>query len=202
MNYKNYIVSASILLIGLVLGVFLTKILFTADKPEINKSVEPTKNIVQPVKTKTKEFDFWRLECEANDKNCKIFQLLTFNQKRADETVQTSLALNVIIYITKNEKNETQPRIRFITPLGLDLTSGLAMRVDENKEFKIPIQACTVEGCVSDFNLGDDVLTNMKKGKDIYIGYRSLNLKPIVLKASLKGITAAYEALQQSNSIK
>jgi len=167
-----------------------------------NKAIQTTSPETNVTKAKPKmvttDFDFWKLECEKDQKNCKISQSLSFTQKLPDETSQTVLALNLMLYIVKDKDGKKLTRIRFITPLGLDLTAGLALRIDEGKEYKIPFQLCHADGCLADFNLGDDVLLEMKKGKDILVGYKLPNTKPIILKASLKGVTAAYDALLET----
>jgi len=189
-----------IFLIGLILGggiIYLTSL-------SKNKAIQTASSETNITKIKpemvTEDFDFWKLECEENQKNCKISQTLSFNQKLPDDTSRTILALNLMLYIVKDKDGKKLTRIRFITPLGLDLMSGLALRVDEGKEHKIPIQICHADGCLADFNLGDDVLLEMKKGKDILVGYKlsNTNTNPIILKISLKGITAAYDSLLET----
>ena len=199
MKQKPYL----IFLVGLILGagvIYLTTLSKTKHV-EIVETVEVSENQPQKITpqkaTDIENFDFWKLECDKEKTNCNIFQRLTFQQKTADDTTQTVLALNLIIYMAQDEAGKKTPRIRFITPLGLDLTAGLAMRVDEGQEFKMPIQMCNASGCMADYNLGADVLKEMKNGANILVGYRLPNSKPLILKASLKGITAAYDALQR-----
>ena len=196
MKQKSYL----IFFIGLILGagiIYLTSLSHKTDGNKISENKEVTAVVVQSKKD-IKDFDFWKLECEENKKNCKIIQTLSLKQKTKNNESQTVLALNLMLYIMQGKDGQKRTRIRFITPLGLDLTAGLALRVDEGKEYKVPFQFCHADGCLTDFNLGDDVLLEMKKGKSILVGYKLPNAKPIILKASLKGITAAYDALLET----
>lgn len=147
-----------------------------------------------------KDFEGWRFECEKEAENCRIFQRLAFQQKAQSGELAQKLALNFMIYIGQNDAGDKVPRVRFVTPLGLDLTSGLGIRVDGGQEYQIPFQMCSSTGCVSDFQLGADVLAALKSGQIAFVGYRLPNAKPVVLKTALSGLSDAYSALIESHS--
>jgi len=150
--------------------------------------------------TQFKDFELWRLECADALNNCQIFQRLTFTKNSQDPKAPKSLALQFIIYKKSSEEGKNQTRVRFITPLGLDLTAGLGLRVDEGNEYQMPFQSCSSKGCVSDFQLGDDVLKSLRSGQTAFVGYRLQNAKPVVLRSSLEGMSEAYRALEATSS--
>ena len=66
----------------------------------------------------------------------------------------------------------------------------------QGKPTPLTIQTCTNLGCRSVAVISDDLLWGFRQGKDLKVGFVPFgSKKPMVVKASLNGFTAAYKTL-------
>lgn len=87
--------------------------------------------------------------------------------------------------------------VDFASPLGSLLTAQVTMRVDSGKAKRYPYSWCDQYGCFSRFGLTGQEIAQMKKGAKatVVIAAVSAPQKPITLTMSLKGFTAAWNAV-------
>lgn len=83
-----------------------------------------------------------------------------------------------------------------ITPLGVVLTSGLAMKIDGSEEQRAPFQVCTEQGCLVREPLTEETISRLKKGASAKITVVSAQHGPVETVLSLSGFTKAYNSLK------
>ncbi|MBT8409342.1 MAG: invasion associated locus B family protein, partial [Alphaproteobacteria bacterium] len=138
------------------------------------------------------EYDDWQLQCVRVELGapapCRLYQLV-------QDSRGTPVAEFGLFLLRDNPNAEAGADIT--TPLETLLTRRLALSVDTSEPKVYPFTFCAVQGCVSRVGLTPDEVSAMKAGNVATI--RIFNVKaaqsPIDLEVSLKGFTAAYEAL-------
>ncbi len=85
-------------------------------------------------------------------------------------------------------------------PLGIFLPAGVAAKIDEGKQFPLALQTCIPRGCEAIMLIPDKKLREMKKGKNLLIGFKTdMRGETISIAASLKGITKGLRVLKAAN---
>lgn len=140
------------------------------------------------------EFDDWDILCtivaEGKKPNCRLYQVLE------DENGGAVAELSIIAL---SEKAQAEAGVNFVSPLGTLLTSQVSLRIDSGQVKRYPFGWCEAQGCVARFGLTKPELGNLKKGnKAIFtIAAAAAPKNPLVLTVSLKGYTAAWDALKE-----
>jgi invasion protein IalB len=97
-------------------------------------------------------------------------------------------------------KDKPATGMRLIAPLGIALAPGLALKVDDGKDLKVPYTQCLPGGCMVDMVFDQAMLDKMKAGKSLFVAYRLPNGKDSTLQVSLKGLVPALDAMNLSAS--
>jgi invasion protein IalB len=143
----------------------------------------------------TKAYEDWQMECTAADKahasSCFVFQRIIMKDRKL-------VALTAAVIITKQQQQEKASAVlRFVAPFGVSLPPGLAFVVDSNPQIDLKYQVCVQKGCMADLPLDDAIVAKIKNGKTARVAYQAPDqAEPYVIGLSLKGFTAAYDALQ------
>ena len=162
---------------------FILSTLIILFAPQTAQAAEPT----------TQDFDDWRMVCETVEKKerCRAFQRLSI--KQGDKTQVMMIAS--IGYIEDGKAGRV-PTLRLTTPLGVVLPAGLAVNVDKGEKENLPYHICLPDGCMTEIGLSDKGIADMRRGRAMHVVYRAAGIKqPVAVQVSLKGFTAAYNAL-------
>lgn len=140
----------------------------------------------------------WELRCfkapkdaeEGSKEACHLFQKLSDDKGNEAGIVE-------IQRLPKGQK--AAAGVTFTSPLGSLLTAGVVLRIDSGKATAYQYLFCDEVGCTSRFGLTQAQVTSMRKGANgkITIGSISAPKKPINLKVSLNGFTAAWKSLER-----
>ena len=79
-----------------------------------------------------------------------------------------------------------------ITPLGVVLTEGLAMKIDGGRSESAAFQICTEQGCLVREPVGDELIGRLKRGRVAKISVFAANQGEVTSDISLSGFTKAY----------
>jgi invasion protein IalB len=90
-------------------------------------------------------------------------------------------------------KGKDKEMLMVMVPLGRLLQPGLLFRVDDEKALRLGYSFCTAVGCVAEMVATPELVTKLKKGKQLEIGTISLNKKRIGFRVPLTGFTMAYD---------
>jgi invasion protein IalB len=105
------------------------------------------------------------------------------------ESGQTVIAAVII-----EPEGETKKVLRVTLPLGMQLGYGTRIIVDSNAPHQSPYVICFANGCMSDYEVTADMLTQMKKGQNLVVQAINSNGAPLTLPLPLAGEFAkAYD---------
>ncbi len=140
--------------------------------------------------------DKWKVVCkEKNDpRSCHIEQRLFLNKLIDGTDKNVGQILSVRVFYTGKETRK--PFIVMQLPLGVDLQAGMVLQIDQSPEMKAPFSKCTKEGCEVQSLLTEALLTDLKKGNTLKVGFRPFGItRTMVVKADLVGFTRAFSWL-------
>ena len=146
------------------------------------------------------EAEPWRKVCEdENDSaTCRMVQELFLRQEVDGEQKTLGRVLGAsVIYASETEGGERAPYLSMKLPLGVDLRSGAALRVDKNEEISLQFLRCTNQGCDVSLKLSGDFVNSLKAGNTLYVGFRPWGEQDTsVLNVSLIGFTKIFGELK------
>ncbi len=138
-----------------------------------------------------KTVDSWQVQClrtEDGKDPCEMFQLL----KDADGNKVASISVMAF-----PDNGDAAAGATIATPLETLLSPGLSLQIDTAEPVRMPFHHCDAGSCYANFALTSDQLGRLKKGNAIKMAVVPLYApdKPVDLQISLKGFTAAYDAI-------
>jgi invasion protein IalB len=141
-------------------------------------------------------FEDWQLQCvrtPEGDDPCQIYQLLKDEQGN-------NVADISIFALDPNQKVAAGATI--MTPLETLLTHGVLIKVDAGESKAYPFTFCTGGGCVSRLALRPEEVTAFKRGNKAVMTIVPVAApdQKVNLDISLKGFTAAYDAVSKVNA--
>ncbi|MES0885328.1 invasion associated locus B family protein [Roseibium sp. SCP14] len=132
----------------------------------------------------------WSVACEATARaaapNCRMIQ-------RAVVRETGRLLMQITIRVPAGTR---KPVFLVHTPLGPFLPAGIAVDIDGTAQPDMNYQTCDAEGCLAAAPLPEPMLQSLISGQKLNITMQSLNKKPITVRMSLIGFTAAYEKIR------
>lgn len=82
---------------------------------------------------------------------------------------------------------------QYTIPLGVDLTQGVFVRVDEEQNIPTEVSSCSGNGCTGTFDLTSPMIQSMKRGSNLAIHFTSpINQDTFAITFSLSGFTARF----------
>ena len=140
----------------------------------------------------------WQLQCirtEDGNDPCEIYQVLK------DATGQT---VEDISMLALPEGGEAVAGATLMVPLETLLTPGLAIGVDSNTPRAYQFSFCAQPGCFARLGLTAEELASFKKGSKATVSLVPVAApdKRVSVEISLKGFTAAFDAVKEANAKK
>ncbi|MCP5433017.1 MAG: invasion associated locus B family protein [Alphaproteobacteria bacterium] len=133
-------------------------------------------------------FDDWSVRCIQPDgqlKRCVMSQVIV--EKESQKPVVHMSAGFV--------PDSAVPVMQIAVPLGVYLPAGIALNVDEEQLVHRGFEVCSPSGCQLLVVLSGELLEKLKKGDKAEIAFQDAARQNVGVPASLKGFTAAYNAL-------
>jgi invasion protein IalB len=138
---------------------------------------------------KGKQFDDWVVACEPREdgKGEQCFAQQMVGMAEGGGRVLTA----AVGYL--GPKNEAT--LITILPLGINLQTGAAFKVDDGKQYPLSLQQCTTAGCRAVAFVDDALLRTITAGKAMAVGVMPWgNPQTVLIPVSLKGLAAALAA--------
>lgn len=163
-----------------------------AKRPGTAKDAQP-KGAPQAAAGGGERFDDWRLGCErppgAPREACFV------EQRLSHKDTPDRLALAVAIgYFAP----EGKPAMILKVPPNAIQQAGIIIRVDDRPVREVGIRNCGPDNCSVMALLDDDLLTEMRRGKQAVVAYSRKESDDIVrIAVSLRGLTRGLAALQK-----
>jgi invasion protein IalB len=86
-----------------------------------------------------------------------------------------------------------QKVLRVTVPLGMQLSHGTRMLIDQGQPMQSPYSICFPVGCMADYQVTDDLIGKMKKGQNIIVQAINMQGTPISLPLPLNDFAKAYD---------
>jgi invasion protein IalB len=86
-----------------------------------------------------------------------------------------------------------QKFLRVTVPLGMQLSYGTRMLIDQNPPSQSPYNMCLAVGCASDYQVSDDLIAKMKKGQNIIVEAINKQGTSISMPLPLNDFAKAYD---------
>lgn len=139
------------------------------------------------------EHEDWTIRCIKADKGvdpCELYQLMKDEQGN-------SVAEVTLIPLSNGD---VAAGATVVAPLETDLIKGLSLSIDGGEARGYPFSFCAPVGCVSRMGFTAAELNALKRGGRAEIGLLPFGAdpsKPVALKLSLSGFTAAFDELSK-----
>ena len=132
----------------------------------------------------------WQLRCEtlpgAQTEQCALVQSVSASDRQ-------NVGLLILAFRTADKKASL---LRVIAPLGVLLTSGLGLRIDDVNVGATDFVRCLPNGCVAEARLTDELLGKLKAGKAATFIIFQTPEEGVGIPVSLEGFAPAYDALK------
>jgi len=92
----------------------------------------------------------------------------------------------VIAAVIIEPEGEPKKILRVTLPLGMQLVHGTRVIVDSNPPMQSPYVICFANGCMSDYEVTPELLTNLKKGQNLVVQAINSNGAPLTLPLPLQ----------------
>jgi invasion protein IalB len=141
-------------------------------------------------------FDDWQLTCTKSETGvdpCQLYQLMQDDQGN-------SVAEVSMFNLPKGQQAVAGATI--VTPLETLLTAQVTMRIDNGAAKRYPFTFCAPVGCIARVGFTEAELAGFRKGAKgtVVIVPAMLPDEQVPITMSLKGFTAAYEAMTKANA--
>ena len=118
----------------------------------------------------------------------------TQNKKVCVVTKDGRLENGMPVAIVQLFEPEGQPKVLRVTvPLGMQLAHGTRVIIDQGAPVNEPYKICFPVGCMSDYPVSDEMIANMKKGKNLIVQAINMQGTPISLPLPLNDFAKAYD---------
>ena len=86
--------------------------------------------------------------------------------------------------------------ITALVPLGISISAGVSITLDQNKSFPLILKTCIPQGCIAATKLDSKLLKAIKSGDKISVSFTMKPAeKPIAVGGSLKGVHEGLKAI-------
>ena len=134
-------------------------------------------------------FGDWQLRCEtpagAASEQCFLVQNVAAEDR-------PHVTLLVIVLKTADGKSRL---LRVVAPLGVLLTSGLGLKIDSDDVGRAGFVRCLTTGCVAEVTMEENLINQMKNGKQATFIVFQTSEEGIGIPVSLNGFKAGFDAL-------
>lgn len=133
-------------------------------------------------------FEDWAVQCQqpesAESGVCVMFQRQVLDNGRT-----------ILMMTVRNVPDRPEPLVMLQVPLGVLLQPGLSFSVDGGEPVELDYALCNENGCITTFPLVERIEDALKKGLSADVVVTTADQQEVVVSVSLKGFTAALEAL-------
>lgn len=130
----------------------------------------------------------WSVRCdEGKENSCEIFQRLVVK-----ETGQ-----RVAEFAIGFPEDKDVARGVVVLPLGILLTGGAVMQIDDGQAFKFDVRYCSQQGCFAFLNLDKALLDRLRNGNNATVIFKTLEGKSMSVNLSLKGFTKSLKEVSR-----
>ncbi|GES53170.1 hypothetical protein Rhsp01_57650 [Rhizobium sp. NBRC 114257] len=160
---------------------------------------------------RVQKFDDWYYRCidgKAADgspaESCEVAQIATVKQGDQDVNVLTLAIAKVAAPATTDKKAAKQPASELVlttlVPLNMFLPAGIGIDASDKPVVQLAYRNCNQAGCWAQQKLDAKMVSALSKAADGTGHVQMMNGQKVNIKFSLKGLSAALDALQKAAS--
>jgi invasion protein IalB len=134
-------------------------------------------------------FGSWRIKCPTINAmhQCQMIQAVSLSKGDAIPFLLSIMA-----------RSDERARYAVITvPIGVYLSNGVEIVVDQGRPFKVLFEVCDQRGCYAGFKLDDPVLSAFMAGQTARFRVWTAKAQAVDFPVSLSGFTAGWRAFQK-----
>jgi len=125
--------------------------------------------------------------------NCKSAASEKGLECRLSQTVVTRQGGQVLADVRfRIPADKKAPEAIVRLPLGILLSAGATLQVDDKAPQRLSFRTCDRNGCYARTPISPEMLATLQKGKQLQISFKNLADKPITVPLSLDGFSDAY----------
>lgn len=130
----------------------------------------------------------WVKRCEGpQNQKCEMVQRL-MDQQTGARVLEMAVAF---------PDNKDSARAVLIAPLGVELTQGFSLTIDEQDTMGFQPRYCLSDGCYAFLTLPPDILQMMGKGQMMTLSFYTYDGQPARLPISLEGFRETVQSLKK-----
>ena len=137
-------------------------------------------------------FKDWRVLCQSSSEAGTCQMLQSASASEGGPAV-------FLLSISPGEEAGTSYGVVTV-PIGVYLASGIEIRVDRRRPFKVLYEICDRAGCHAGFRLSGSVLNAFRQGIDAKVRVWTGRSQAVDFPVSLRGFSAAYRHYQEQVS--
>ncbi len=177
------------------------------------QNAAPAANAQQPPapQARVQKFDDWYYRCidgKAADgsaaESCEVAQIATVKQGDQDVNVLTLAVAKVPAPTSTDKKAAKQPASELVlttlVPLNMYIPAGLSIDASDKPVVQLVYRNCNQAGCWAQQKLDAKMVSALSKASDGTGHVQMMNGQKVNIKFSLKGLSAALDALQKPAS--
>ena len=156
------------------------------------------------------QFDAWTVRCEGEGKArvCEAFQRLTHAQSgtrvmefaigfpQAEREARKNVTAVAPPSAALQMGREMPGRGVIVLPLGIMLTDGVILKIDQSKRYAFEIRYCTGDGCYAYIDLPRAAIDQLGRAMEATISFTALDKRHVSLPVDLKGFGGAMQAIR------
>ncbi|SCB38867.1 invasion associated locus B family protein [Rhizobium hainanense] len=157
------------------------------------------------------KFDDWYYRCidgKAADgaalTSCEVAQIATVKQGDQDVNILTLAVAKVLAPTATDKKATKQPASELVlttlVPLNMYLPAGISIDASDKQVVQLAYRNCNQAGCWAQQKLDAKMVSALSKAADGTGHVQMMNGQKVNIKFSLKGLSAALDALQKAAS--
>ena len=130
----------------------------------------------------------WRVECssDAQALDCRAIQQIVTRENN-------QLIAGLVVRVPAETK---KPVMMVQTPLGVMVSEGVDLIVDDGKPERFKIQTCNQQGCFVGTPVAEPLLAAMQTGKQLRLIFRNGNSQAITVTMPLTGFSLVYDKVK------
>lgn len=176
------------------------------------QATAPQASEQQPApQARVQKFDDWYYRCidgKAADgsaaESCEVAQIATVKQGDQDVNILTLAVAKVPAPAATDKKATKQPASELVlttlVPLNMYLPAGIGIDASEKPVVQLAYRNCNQAGCWAQQKLDGKMVAALAKATDGTGHVQMMNGQKVNIKFSLKGLSAALDALQKAAS--
>jgi invasion protein IalB len=136
-------------------------------------------------------YDAWTVQCA----NTTQGEQKTRTCQMSLELIQQESRQRVMLFAINSAKSPFSAKATLVLPFGLLLSDGVRIEMEEKEVARGTFRTCLPAGCISEMELGDDLVEQMRTGEKLTVVVTANNGQATRMDVSLVGFGNAYQRL-------